>query len=786
MKNRTNSRKRGFATTAIVASVAVVMLAALAFAFRSHLQSLENQTSAQIKVDYAQKEDALLEALIYNVPNKAMGAMMRNSVNNPGDYTWQKIFEESIALANAETAVDSQMMNGLGVNHAISANTGDTAPGTPADLVSALVGDNGYLVNAGNTRDSALLNQSQVGPKLPVPLRTSLGNYVKDQTYPIITFSKTHSASWTKGLYASVNPYKQYNLYRYPNIRFGYARPGDLFVAKRNWWAFSLTFGSKDQAQTGVPPLRKNYILSIYEVPSQLPLSSAGFMSVGRHQDGTSWENTNVRGGVFSDRLETRGTVALPSGLFSARESLDFSPGTKVGGRTLSANFDAMGVREQREAETGTNFYEASLGGNVSKVVFIPINRGTNFLKLKGDGPSSKRISPTGWETYTRGATQAKMRIRIRAMESLNLQIPTEIRFYYIKTNGKRAYRTYTRGVNWPSENSPGGVEIPFQTQTLSIGRNALLFHLDRLPAFLESLGNAADVTVNNSILIYPDKNRPTVVAPGIPSSDDDLAVSLRGGTDLSKFTSGFSLVTDLRLYLAESLNTVPIPPPAGSAWPAGVDFYPPVSLFSPEKRFGESALFNHPLDFTGQLSSLDTDKSNAFRPLDLKSGNGDTVNPNLITANLSALRSPAELPPIHLMNWLVTIEEVYSGPISGGGAVATTGGSTTEPPQDTGPPPDEPTPDYSGSTPEQVRDFLLALAEAYAGTGEGSFLEDIADTIDAGIAAEVQGNSGAAVSAFGDAQDDISQAYSVGTIPSADATAMNNTLQAWIDALGG
>ncbi len=790
MKNQTKPKNQGFATTVIVVSVTVVMLTGLAFAFRGHLQSLETQTVAQVKVDYAQKEEALLQALLYHVPNKAIGAMKRYSVDNATDYTWNKVFEESISLANAETAANSQVITGLGIQGLISANTGDTTLESPADLVSSLVGGNEYLVNAGNTRDSSLLNHPQAGLKLPAPLYTNSSNFVKDQTYPLITFSKNHSGSWTKGLNASVSKYRRYNLYQYPNIRFGYARPGDLFVAKRNWWAFSLTFGAKDQAQTGVPPVRKNYIMSIYEVPSQLPLSSAGYMSVGNHASGIHWEQNNVAiaGGVFANRLQTHGQVALSSGLFSARKALQFSGQTTVGTKTLSSNFDAMGVREQREAQVGSNFYEASLGGNVGKVVFVPINRGTDFLKLKFDGPSSQRISPTGWEYYSRGASQAQMRIRIRAMESIDDQIPTEVRFYYRKTTGGRTFKTYTRGENWPFENETGGSEMPFQTTSLAIGRNAMTFHLDRLPAFLASLGNAADITVNNSILIYPDKSRSTVRAPNIPSTADDLAVSLRGGSDLSLYTKGFSVVTDLRLYIAESLNIVPIAAPTDAGWPARVDFFPPVSLFSPEKRFGESPEFDHPLKFAGQLNSLNTDENSAFLPLDLKSGNGDTVNPNLITANLSSLRSPAELPPIHLMNWLVTIEEIHAGAVSDGGGVTWTDPTVGISPDPTVDPPaeDPVVPDYSGSTPEQVRDFVLGLAEVYAGTAEGNSLDAIADTINAGIAAEVLADNATAVISFQQAQNAISQAYSVGTIPAADANAMNATLQAWIDALGG
>jgi hypothetical protein len=36
-------------------------------------------------------------------------------------------------------------------------------------------------------------------------------------------------------------------------------------------------------------------------------------------------------------------------------------------------------------------------------------------------------------------------------------------------------------------------------------------------------------------------------------------------------------------------------------------------------------------------------------------------VHAEMINAQLAPLRSPAELPPVHQMNWLVVIEEILS-----------------------------------------------------------------------------------------------------------------------------
>ncbi|WP_156345570.1 hypothetical protein [Verrucomicrobium spinosum] len=42
-----------------------------------------------------------------------------------------------------------------------------------------------------------------------------------------------------------------------------------------------------------------------------------------------------------------------------------------------------------------------------------------------------------------------------------------------------------------------------------------------------------------------------------------------------------------------------------------------------------------------------------------MKSGTEEAVHSEGILADLSPLRSPAELPPVYQMNWLVVVEEI-------------------------------------------------------------------------------------------------------------------------------
>lgn len=665
-------RNQGYATVAVVAAVALIFISLMTYSLVGSINSLESQVGAQIKQDYSQKEEAVLSALLHIVPNKAIGAMQQGSSDNAADYTWERIFEETLILANAEQAADPIIISSLALSDAIGANTGDTTFESMTDFAGAAEsetwdGSTGNLVNGGNWYEYQMLINNQLKDGIPAPLRCDYDVYLLDKEYPLITFDKLHVYNYNsfhpryyKGLKANTDSFPLYNLYEYPDIRFGYKRPGENFVAKRNWWAFAITFGEHNSELTGIPALTKRYVLSIYEVPSQLPLSASTSMAVGQFSDGADWENVTLQGGLYGDSIQTQGSVALSDGSISARRSLSLSDSTSVGGDTLDAAFDALGNREARAIQSSSDFYSASVAGNVGKVAFIPINPGTEFLKLAGDGPDNERISPTGWNEYSRGAEQARMRVEIREMFDVDDQVPVSFRFHYTNSAGTREYIDYARGVNWPSEIEAGGTLFPFQTDTLENGRNVLVVNADRIADFLDTIPNAADVEVNNSLYLYPNSEESTVIAPSIPSLETDLAVTLRGGKDLTAFTTGFSILTDMRLYIAESLNDVAASPPANSNLPEGAEYYPPLSIFAPEKRFGEISMIDTPVNLKGQVNSLKISSSDTFNPLELIGADDNRVDSDMMEAELVDLRSPAELPPIHLMNWLITIEEIH------------------------------------------------------------------------------------------------------------------------------
>lgn len=662
------NRKHGYATFAMVAAVSLAMLTLITLNLAGSLKSMEVQKKAQMKQDYSQREDAILNALLHIVPNKAIGAMKRHSADDTEDHTWETIFDEALDLANAEQSVSPTLLSSLELDEAILANTGETTLSTIGALVSRpsesiLSGD--YIVHGGNHYEWEMLFDDRFTDDVPAPLLMSSWDHAyADATYPIVSEEKIHVFNYQyyhpvyyKGLQVNTDTYPLYNLLSYPDVKFGYKRPGDPFVAKRNWWLFSLTFGQEDADLTGIPPITRDYIISIYEVPSQLPISSTTTMNLGEFSDGTAWDDVTIEGSVYARRLNTDGDVEISEGALAARETVSVSDNTLVDGTRIENDFDDLGIRESRSADQGTGFYGASVSGNSGKVAFLPINRGNNFLWPGSDGEESERISPTGWNFYSRGANRCAMRLEVRAMASTDEQLPTQVRFHYLDDSGETVRRTYERGDDWPTDSESGGTLFPFQTTELENGRYAIAFYPDRLEDFLESLGDAAPLSENHSICIYPNTGRSTVNSPSIPSSDEDTAVTLRGCKDLTDFPNGFSLVTRYRLYIAESFNVVEATPPANSGLPSGAEYYPPASLFAPEKRFGESVLVDHPVAIKGQLSSLKTSASYNFNPLDLQSGDDSTVEASMVNADLVNLRTPADLPPVYMMNWLVTIE---------------------------------------------------------------------------------------------------------------------------------
>ncbi len=691
---------RGYAALAMVAVLGVSALLSLMYVFRGAVRSHESQVRNQLKVDYRQKEDAILRALVAITPNKAIGAMKSNSVgdasgiNGSSQYGWEEIFARAIADANAGTALNSAVVTSFGISGIINANTGDISGLVPSDFVNVIAGG-GTFVGPGTTANTALLTDSDVGSKLPQALAYT-GSYTTDQGFPIISKDKIYPST-TTGLGASATNYPLYNLIPYPNIRFGYAAQGQNFIAKRNWWAFSLTFGrgvnltnNTGTSSSAVPTVTKDYILSIYEVPAQLALSAGAKLQLGTYANGGAWQNTTITGRAFGSEVVTGGNLNMEG--ITARRKINIGGTTSLGGVSIADGFDALGVRETRWKTAGSDFYGASTAGESGKVAILPLSQGAQFIRRAGTAPSTNALSSTGWDDYAMGARQCAMQIEISKASAVvgEEHRPIEVIFHYKTPAGGDASVTFVPGANWENYNRDFWVDtatgatsiIPFYWENLTLNGNpSLSVKLDRFPAFLANLVTtgataAADLRTNHSLSIWSNPAGNGVSLPSIPSRAIELGVVIRDGEDLVTanpfntglvglrgFERGFSVVTDHRVYLVGNLNQTTGPIPNGSGIPAGTPYYPPLSIFASDKRFGTGAgsITGGNIRLDGQLTSL-ADDGSTVNPLDLRTGTADgagAVSGNQINANLAQIVSPAQLPPVNKMTWMVVVEEI-------------------------------------------------------------------------------------------------------------------------------
>lgn len=661
------SRADGYGTLPVIAMITIMLLASLVFLMRRGIASQETQSRVQLRADYRQREDSLVRALLTIVPNKAIGCMQEHSASNHQLYLWDTIFTEAIAYSNSSEQLSPAMKSALGLSSARNSNSGDKDI-TSSQLFLPIVSGADTML-AGNTRSASILSGEAIAGKLPPMLGGANNVLVKDLKYPIISRSKVLEKNDSTGQYQlDAAAYPLYNLMKFPNIRFGFASPGDYVVGKRNWWAFAVEYGNG----SGLGTVRKNYVLSIYELPNQLPISASAETTVGSYADGTNWgAGINVTGSVFADRLNTEGAFNFDRLL--GRQGVTIGNATTLNGQSIPGNFDDLGVRETLAAHRNSHILPVAVASNAGKIAFISLKRGEDFY-TEASSATVNTISDTTWDDYTRGPNQCAMKVYVTKMKDINSQEPLEIEVQYLKANGSTQVKKLKRYATkqspkpndyWPTEKvgweSEGGNLIPFQTEEDNGStRPSLTIYPARMSAWLQSIG-AGSVTLNNSIYVTtrPSSDPVTVRQASYPSVAGDPAVILRDCSDLSPYTKGFALVSNLRCYLAGDVNQQSISAPPGAGLPPGELYYPPFAIFTPEYRIGTGAAATA-VNFTGQVGSVGSTDGSAFRPLDFKSGASDAVTANKISAQLETLKSPAELPPIFNMNWLLTVEEIH------------------------------------------------------------------------------------------------------------------------------
>jgi hypothetical protein len=607
------------------------------------------------------------------------------------------------------------MSAAFGLNDSVKATSGDTSFSNILAIFDPIEPDtHSWDVSPGTGRN--------LGPGYPPSLESTVGTVIAyDRLYPMISRSKIYGNRAQSQVDLSVEDYPEFNLIPYPDIRFGYAEAGQPFVAKRNWWAFSLDLAGADQSKTGLDHFERDFVVSIYEIPSQLAISAEAFTVLGKHEDGTDWANATISGGVFATRARVEAGLNLErlSGRRGLEVSTEASIGSKpitdgqFGGTSNAPNPFAPGVRELYEL-TNDEFMPVSLASESGRASFVPISRGTDFFDRFAHIGESSTISDTTWNTYSVGAIQCAMHLDITRVVSSTDSTPNELTLQYIK-DGVKLTKVLDLSAG-PDSNLPPGflncategetvtfdspVDVaygkggqyyfqqavsgdvtfnnarfgdpqvgalkdgyfrpsyPFEVIVLHGKKSCIAVYPERFPAFLELIG-ADDVSVNHSLSVNVDYPSDILIEPpSIPCTDLDYGVIMKECADLSAFSKGFSLVTNLRLYIADDFNTMAVAPPLDSGIPS--PYFPPCSLFAPEKRYGgETNPFR--LKISGQIGSLAGDGGvggQSVHLLDMVDASEGSVAHDKVEVNLAPITHPAALPPVTMMNWLVVVEE--------------------------------------------------------------------------------------------------------------------------------
>ncbi len=716
MKTSSSRRRNaGFVSYVLVLSTGLILTVLMVLTYQRAVSAQRVQASVQLRLDYSEKEDAILRSIVAITPNRSIRAMQSGSNASTTASTpmrWKSIFTDALVLANARTSISSDLLGTLNIPNAKLGNAGDSALASP-NLIFTKIGGLNQDVEGGYA--SAGINSS-FAAGFPVPL-SSVSSTInsRDPVYPIISNDKYYGTLAQGGVGLPVGTYPNFNLLTYPRINFGYAKPGDPFVAKRNWWAFTMNIAGNDTSLTKVTRPSRDFVLSIYEVPSQLAISASSFMSLGKYASGDAWQNVSIAGGVFAGKAEVEGSTAFTS--LSSRRGMTLSTTSTIGGQSFSGNNPfTPGTREAYQLTQG-DFFPVSLASESGKVAFVPINRGADYFDRLAHTAETNTLSTTTWNNYSIGALQCAMRLDITQVASTTNKTPTTLRFSYLKggvrqnltinltssgftglppgylfacdenqtynfgsavvdvaygKTGAYAYQTGVTGsvtFNNARFGDPAFGTLksgyykpsyPFEVKTMASGKLCLAVYPQRFTKFLASL-NADTTAVNHSLVVNADYTTATgsinITKPAIPCTDLDYGLILQECADLTSFPKGFSLVTNFRTYIGDDFNIVAATPPSGYTPASGV-FYPPFSLFTPEKRYGVD-VDPFAVKMGGQVGSLASDTAaTPIRPLDSKNMSGAAITADRITINLRPITHPAELPPITMMNWLVVLEE--------------------------------------------------------------------------------------------------------------------------------
>ncbi len=683
------SQPRGYGVILIVLFTGIISFILFQQSYRVSLRTLETQRRVQLQLDYNQKEQAFLTAMVGLTPkflaNNMIDGSLVDAAADPHS-TITGLTVEAANLSRLDGNVDDQL-NALGFDLAntISANTGLVNARIPLEYIGILPsisdtpagweGDTSRITGAFPPTMAVRGSSNSPLPQLPNDHNSATHQtFSNDRIYlsPSFTYSSNSTGPLHPNFFADPTVYTHYNLIPYPNIAFGYGTPGQPFVARQNWWRIFMHTESADRAQTDVAVneinsgdnrldfIDREYILSVYEIPSQLAISANTLLDLGSFRDGNAWNaNIQIDGGVYATGANTSGILDIER--LSTKQEATITEGTTIG-RAGGPQVGPGAVGTKTDFEIANRqFFPIAKSSDSSKSLFVGLAQGNAFFDRFADGftpdPTNQRASYQNFHQYSRGCNQTAMKLDIIAAAG---NTPTALRFTYLNNARQEVSIDLSNtadGINfWPaSEGDDGFDTFPFLTQVLAGDEVAIELHVDRLGAYLAGLPNSAGLGINHSITINPDYISGAVegvLPPANPLDNESPSVVLDGTQDLTAFPEGFSFVSNLRTFIRTDVNLVQAPIPAGSGL---TEFYPPVSIFAPEIRYGTGARTG--IDIQGRIGSL-SNTGTGINVLDLRLADG-TVDNDAITAQLEDVTHPSQIPPVNIMNWLVVLNRV-------------------------------------------------------------------------------------------------------------------------------
>src|ERR1700730_9399412 len=682
---------RGAALLLTVSIVGLALIVTLAAFLIGASVAQDTERVASAKVDIANREDGLMRMILQQT---ATGILPGTDGINGAPQNWTTIMTSAVNQLRATTYVDPAEMAALtGLSGVISDNTGDTG-GATLGIFQGYSSANPEIPFGGT---SGLANVvPSYNATVQPPLMSWSGNATLSSSSALTVPQEFFLGSQYTGVSSAVTKLSSVNRWgkiTYPNIRFGYKGAGDPFIARRVWWRIPVIYQTKQQTiedksgvyrypgalVNGVPSI--NYILSAYEIPSQLPISGNVNLQIGQNADGTAWGGgVQIAGSIYGDQIQLyggtyNGVSGVSRGGISSRQQVNVLKQATVAGETYSDNtYDNLKVRETRDltrsiSTTGVGQIGAapvSVAGNDGKVLLVPVMPGAEVYKAASG-------TPTHWDLYARPYYRCRIRVIVSGTNSkwiynpnvipqlnpdLTAPLPGAITVQVIVMPDTSGHPDQILGVldstgtttTFTQASYAAGGLPAYMTYTstgtgTSADRNILVMNIG---AMVAALGNPAQL-----YSIYIGSNPTT--EPASPATASDPGFAITGTNDLSKFTSGLSIVANQTLYLLDQFNQVKVP---------ATGLLPPASVYAPDIRYGISGVNPNSVALTGQVSADPTPNpspsstpSNALYFVD---GANNAVSPSSgkNTFNLNEIIDPTQVPPITQLTLLFTIEK--------------------------------------------------------------------------------------------------------------------------------